>query len=58
MGQNPMVNRLWINDLTVADRRRPVLRDVGLSLPEGQLSAVVGPKGTRKSTLCGYESAN
>jgi len=42
---------LWINDLTVAYHRKPVLWDVDLSLPEGQLIAVVGPNGAGKSTL-------
>ncbi len=42
---------LWINDLTVAYHRKPVLWDVDLSLPEGKLIAVVGPNGAGKSTL-------
>jgi manganese/zinc/iron transport system ATP- binding protein len=42
---------LWIHDLTVAYHRKPVLWDVNLSLPEGQLVAVVGPNGAGKSTL-------
>lgn len=42
---------VWINDLTVAYHRKPVLWDVDLSLPEGQLIAVVGPNGAGKSTL-------
>ncbi len=42
---------LWINDLTVAYHRKPVLWDIDLSLPEGQLIAVVGPNGAGKSTL-------
>ena len=42
---------LWVNDLTVAYHRKPVLWDVDLSLPEGQLIAVVGPNGAGKSTL-------
>jgi manganese/zinc/iron transport system ATP- binding protein len=42
---------LWINDLTVAYHRKPVLWDVDLSLPEGRLIAVVGPNGAGKSTF-------
>jgi manganese/zinc/iron transport system ATP- binding protein len=42
---------LWINDLTVAYHRKPVLWDIDLTLPEGQLVAVVGPNGAGKSTL-------
>ena len=42
---------LWINDLTVAYHRKPVLWDIDLNLPEGKLIAVVGPNGAGKSTL-------
>jgi manganese/zinc/iron transport system ATP- binding protein len=42
---------VWINDLTVAYHRKPVLWDVDLTLPEGKLIAVVGPNGAGKSTL-------
>ena len=42
---------LWVNDLTVAYHRKPVLWDVDLSLPAGRLIAVVGPNGAGKSTL-------
>ncbi len=42
---------LWINDLTVAYHRKPVLWDVDLALPEGRLVAVIGPNGAGKSTL-------
>jgi manganese/zinc/iron transport system ATP- binding protein len=38
-------------DLTVAYSRRPVLREVNLALPDGQLIAVIGPNGAGKSTL-------
>lgn len=40
-----------IRDLTVAYRETPVLWDVDLTLPEGQLIAIVGPNGAGKSTL-------
>jgi manganese/zinc/iron transport system ATP- binding protein len=42
---------LWIHDLTVAYHRKPVLWDVNLTIPEGQLVAVVGPNGAGKTTL-------
>ncbi len=42
---------LWVDDLTVAYHRKPVLWDVDLALPEGRLIAVVGPNGAGKSTL-------
>jgi manganese/zinc/iron transport system ATP- binding protein len=42
---------LWVNDLTVAYHRKPVLWDIDLSLPQGSLIAVVGPNGAGKSTL-------
>lgn len=42
---------LWVNDLTVAYHRKPVLWDIEMSLPEGRLVAVVGPNGAGKSTL-------
>ena len=40
-----------IQDLTVAYHRKPVLWDIDLTIPEGQLIAVVGPNGAGKSTL-------
>lgn len=40
-----------VRDLTVAYRDTPVLWDVDVSIPEGQLVAIVGPNGAGKSTL-------
>lgn len=50
-GLAPEQAPLWVNDLTVAYHRKPVLWDVDLTLPEGRLIAVVGPNGAGKSTL-------
>ncbi len=40
-----------IHDMTVAYHRKPVLWDVDLDLPEGQLIGLIGPNGAGKSTL-------
>ena len=42
---------IQIHDMTIAYHRKPVLWDVGLTLPAGRLIAVVGPNGAGKSTL-------
>lgn len=42
---------LSIYDLTVAYHRKPVLWDITLDIPAGQLIGVVGPNGAGKSTL-------
>ena len=38
-----------IQDLTVAYHRKPVLWDIDLTIPEGQLIAVVGPTAREKA---------
>lgn len=49
---NPLpVSAIEVHDLTVAYRTQPVLWDIDLKLPEGQLIAIVGPNGAGKSTL-------
>lgn len=40
-----------VEDLTVAYDARPVLWDIDLKIPQGQLMAVVGPNGAGKTTL-------
>ncbi len=50
-GTPPPEAPLWVNDLTVAYHRKPVLWDIELCLPEGRLIAVVGPNGAGKSTF-------
>ena len=42
---------LSVYDLTVAYQRKPVLWDVSIDFPSGQLIGVVGPNGAGKSTL-------
>ena len=42
---------LSIHDMTVAYHRKPVLWDVDLDVPEGQLACIIGPNGAGKSTL-------
>jgi len=42
---------LSVYDLTVAYHRKPVLWDVSLDFPAGQLIGIVGPNGAGKSTL-------
>ena len=40
-----------VEDLTVAYDAKPVLWDIDLKIPKGQLMAVVGPNGAGKTTL-------
>ena len=40
-----------VHDLTVAYQHRPVLWDIDLRFPQGQLIGIVGPNGAGKSTL-------
>ncbi|HKL94839.1 MAG TPA: ABC transporter ATP-binding protein [Haploplasma sp.] len=40
-----------VRDLTVAYDLKPVLWDIDLTLPQGELIAIVGPNGAGKSTL-------
>jgi manganese/zinc/iron transport system ATP- binding protein len=47
----PAATAVEVHDLTVAYHTRPVLWDIDLELPEGQLIAIVGPNGAGKSTL-------
>ena len=42
---------LWIQDLTVAYHRKPVLWEIDYVAPSGSLIAIVGPNGAGKSTL-------
>lgn len=46
-----MDNIIKVEDLTVAYDLKPVLWDIDLTLPLGELIAIVGPNGAGKSTL-------
>jgi branched-chain amino acid transport system ATP-binding protein len=45
------VSTLRISDLTVERGGRPVVREVSLEIPAGQVTALLGPNGAGKSTL-------
>ncbi len=40
-----------VENLTVAYRKKPVLKEVSFTVPEGKLIGIVGPNGAGKSTL-------
>jgi manganese/zinc/iron transport system ATP- binding protein len=46
-----MTTAFEIHDMTVAYQRRPVLWDIDLTIPEGNLVGIVGPNGAGKTTL-------
>lgn len=46
-----MTSAISVRDLTVTYTQRPVLWDIDLDIPTGQLAALIGPNGAGKSTL-------
>ncbi len=49
--EHPSDAPLSIHDMTVAYHRKPVLWDIDVDVPRGQLVGIVGPNGAGKSTL-------
>ena len=47
----PLPAPLEVRDLTVAYREKPVLWDVDVQMPAGQLCAIVGPNGAGKTNI-------
>ena len=46
-----MSNALEIKNLSASIEGKPILRDLNLTLPKGEVHAIMGPNGTGKSTL-------
>ncbi len=49
--ENNIINAIEISSLTVAYDTKPVLWDINLEIPSGNLVAILGPNGAGKSTL-------
>ena len=50
-GVDPGEIPIQIHDMTIAYHRKPVLWDVDLDVPGGQLVGIIGPNGAGKSTM-------
>lgn len=48
---NTMANALEIKNLSVAVGDKPILKDFSLTVPRGEVHAIMGPNGTGKSSL-------
>lgn len=46
-----MSNALEVNDLTVTYNQKPVLWNIGFSIPEGKMTGIIGPNGSGKTTM-------
>ncbi|MFT4235767.1 MAG: energy-coupling factor transporter ATPase [Microbacterium sp.] len=49
--ERPSAPAIRVHDLTVTKKRRTILRDVTLEVPEGSFAAIVGRNGAGKTTL-------
>jgi manganese/zinc/iron transport system ATP- binding protein len=47
----PAAPPIEVHDLTVSYDRKPVLWNIDVSIPEGQIVGIIGPNGAGKSTL-------
>ena len=45
------MNNLEIKNLNVSIHEQPILKDFSLTIPKGEVHALMGPNGTGKSTL-------
>lgn len=46
-----MENAIEVRDLTVTYNQKPVLWNIGFSLPKGMMAGIIGPNGSGKTTL-------
>lgn len=46
-----MENAIEVNDLTVTYNQKPVLWNIGFTIPKGLMTGIIGPNGSGKTTL-------